>query len=97
MSVPLSSKPAGDAPSAPTPTTAPGSTATNSMSVKAAGMIRPYLDKATPALVAAGNLVDVAEPYFFAVLADLQHVWWGGLNKLFCCFVVFCFLLGRVC
>ena len=56
---------------------APKVTATqvNAMSIKAAKFIRPYLDKATPALVAVGNLIDLAEPYFFAAVAYLQHVW----------------------
>lgn len=74
--VPVSKKPAAagaDASSAPPPPAAAGTV--NSMSTKAAGMIRPYLDKATPALVFVGNLVDVSEPYIFATLAYLQHVW----------------------
>jgi hypothetical protein len=44
------------------------------MSAKAAGMIRPYMERALPAVVSLGNLVDVAEPYFCAALAYLQYV-----------------------
>ena len=81
--VPVSKKPAssvdagegkneGDA-SAPAP--AVDTAKVNDISVKAAKMIRPYLDKATPALVAVGNLIDIVEPYFFAAVAYLKHVW----------------------
>ena len=40
-----------------------------------AGVIRPYLDKATPALIAIGNVLAMLEPYVVAMWVYLQHVW----------------------
>ena len=63
---------------APAPAPAPVKVDTakvNALSVKAAAMIRPYLDKATPALLFISNLIDIVEPYLFAAVAYLQHVW----------------------
>ena len=72
--VPVSSKPAGGDPvSAAKKAAAPA--AMNAMSVKMAGVIRPYLDKATPALIAIGNVLAMLEPYVVAMWVYLQHVW----------------------
>eukprot|EP00740_Mantoniella_antarctica_P019794 CAMPEP_0198705718 /NCGR_PEP_ID=MMETSP1468-20131203/390571_1 /TAXON_ID=1461545 /ORGANISM="Mantoniella sp, Strain CCMP1436" /LENGTH=276 /DNA_ID=CAMNT_0044464591 /DNA_START=125 /DNA_END=955 /DNA_ORIENTATION=- len=70
--VPISNSPS---PFPPKPAASPSPPAEGaSMSAKAAGMIRPYMERALPAVVSLGNLVDVAEPYFCAALAYLQYV-----------------------
>lgn len=72
--VPVSSKPAGDADEAKTsPKTSP--VVINALSVKMAGAIRPYLDKAAPALVMVSTALGLAEPYVVALWAYLQYVW----------------------
>lgn len=77
--VPVSKPPgASSAPKAATPS-APS--AKIPMAVKAADMIRPYLDKAAPALVLVGDLADRAEPFLVAALAYLNHVW--GILKTY--------------
>eukprot|EP00227_Mantoniella_beaufortii_P013801 CAMPEP_0197581922 /NCGR_PEP_ID=MMETSP1326-20131121/5287_1 /TAXON_ID=1155430 /ORGANISM="Genus nov. species nov., Strain RCC2288" /LENGTH=361 /DNA_ID=CAMNT_0043145901 /DNA_START=35 /DNA_END=1120 /DNA_ORIENTATION=+ len=83
--IPVSAKPAGakeaeeeKGPGAKRPTSSSTSSSganPHALAVKFAGVIRPYLDKATPALVMAGSFIDTAEPYFFAAIAYLQHIW----------------------
>ena len=73
--VPVSSKPAGGDPvSAAKKAAAPA--AMNAMSVKMAGVIRPYLDKATPALIAIGNVLAMLEPYVVAMWRFVKASWY---------------------
>ena len=71
--VPVSSKPAGDADEAKKSAKSP--VAINALSIKMAGAIRPYLDKAAPALVMLTTALGLAEPYVVALWAYLQYVW----------------------
>ena len=71
--VPVSSKPTGDSDEVNKSAKSP--VAINALSVKMAGAIRPYLDKAAPALVMVTTAFGIAEPYVVALWAYLQYVW----------------------
>ena len=73
--VPVSSKPAGEGDAAAAAKKAAAPVVMNAVSIKMAGVIRPYLDKATPIIVFIGNLLSIIEPYLVALWAYLQYVW----------------------
>ena len=73
--VPVSSKPAGEGDDGAPAKEAAAPVKANAVSIKMAGVIRPYLDKATPVVVFFGNVLSVIEPYLVALWAYLQYVW----------------------
>lgn len=74
--VPVSSKPTSiDADDSEATKKIPPPAVMNALSIKVAGAIRPYLDKAAPLLVAASTGFAMVEPYAVALWAYLQYVW----------------------
>ena len=70
--VPVSSKPAGAADQAKK---AGEKAVMNVLSIKMAGAIRPYLDKAAPLLVMLSTAFGIAEPYVVMIWTYLQFFW----------------------
>jgi hypothetical protein len=74
--VPVSSKPTSiDADDSEATKKIPPPAVMNALSIKVAGAIRPYLDKAAPLLVAASTGFAMVEPYAVALWVYLQYVW----------------------